>query len=75
MTNFKLGWFGSEVNLRAELCWALPKCVGTLEGKIDGDFNAIVCVNCVDLGSDGIKLVRFFFSLGFLLPGLLNDVL
>lgn len=41
---------------------------------MDG-FNAVVRVSCVGLGSDGIKLLRFFVSLGFLFPGFLNNVL
>lgn len=41
---------------------------------MDG-FNAVVTVSCVGLGSDGIKLLRFLFSLGFLFPGFLNNVL
>lgn len=44
-------------------------------GKLMDGFNAVVRVSCVGLGSDGIKLLRFFVSLGFLFPGFLNNVL
>lgn len=50
-------------------------CMGGTGGKNHRVVLMQVSVNCMVLESDGVKLIRFFFSLGFLLPGLLNSVL
>lgn len=63
------------MDLTVELCSALPVC----RGGTGGENHRVVLMQVSELTmvleGDAVKFVRFFFSLGFLLPGLLNSVL